>query len=274
MRPGPRHPLLALRRTETEALCAAEGLDGARRPVATPIPASSATGCATRCCRCSPRWPGATWCRCWPARPTCSPTSPTTSTAAAAALDVTDAPALRAAPPAAGPGRGAGLAAARAGRRAPAVDAATVERVLAVAAGEAVATEVAGGWRVRRSHQRLAWPAGRPLRPAPCDEPDGAGRDGLTRPVPYGRWRPIPAPTPAWAHRGQRRRSSPTGSPSSARRSPATTPGGPRCWSACSRAPSCSWPTWPGPSTCRWSSTSWPCPPTAAPPSRAAWSAS
>jgi tRNA(Ile)-lysidine synthase len=38
-------------------------------------------------------------------------------------------------------------------------DAAAVERVLAVARGEAVACEIAGGWRVRRSAQRLHWTA-------------------------------------------------------------------------------------------------------------------
>ena len=74
--------------------------------------------------------------------------------------------------------------------------------------------------------------------------------------------------------RRQRRTSCRTASPSSARRSPPTTRAGRRCWSACSRARSCSWPTWPAPSTCRSRSTSWPCRPTATPPRRAASSAS
>jgi tRNA(Ile)-lysidine synthase len=44
-------------------------------------------------------------------------------------------------------------------------DAAAVERVLAVADGEAVACQVAGGWRVSRSHNRLTLepPPDRPL---------------------------------------------------------------------------------------------------------------
>ena len=73
---------------------------------------------------------------------------PTCLDALAAALDPTDAAALAAAPPAAGPPGGAALAAAGAEQHPP--DAATVERVLAVARGEAVATEVGGGRRVRR----------------------------------------------------------------------------------------------------------------------------
>ena len=76
----------------------------------------------------------------------------------AAALDPTDARALAAAPPAAGPpGRArAGCAAAGPGgpeRHPP--DAAAAARVLAVARGEAVACEVAGGWRVARTGGRL-----------------------------------------------------------------------------------------------------------------------
>jgi tRNA(Ile)-lysidine synthase len=75
----------------------------------------------------------------------------------AQALDITDAKALAAAPPAvarravraylraAGPG----------GEERYPPDAAAVERVLAVARGEAVACELAGGWRVARRANRL-----------------------------------------------------------------------------------------------------------------------
>jgi tRNA(Ile)-lysidine synthase len=72
----------------------------------------------------------------------------------AAVLDPTDARALRVAEPALA--RRAVRAWLRGGTGAEhPVDAATVERVLAVAADEAVAAEVGGGWRVARTEGRL-----------------------------------------------------------------------------------------------------------------------
>jgi tRNA(Ile)-lysidine synthase len=74
----------------------------------------------------------------------------------AGALDPTDAPALAAAPlPLARRSVRHWIlsTAADADRHPP--DAATVERVLAVARGEATGCDVAGGWRVERSQQRL-----------------------------------------------------------------------------------------------------------------------
>ena len=67
------------------------------------------------------------------------------------------------------------------------------------------------------------------------------------------------------ADRGLAERDPRRGWPSSARRSPPTTPGARRSSSGCSRARSCSWPTSPAPSPCPSSSTSWRCRPTAAP---------
>lgn len=84
---------------------------------------------------------------------------------AAADLDPTSAAALAAAPVAvAGAAVRAWLAAAGVGDGYPA-DAAAVARVLAVARGDQVATEVLGGWRVARSHGRLSLAA-----PGPCKD--------------------------------------------------------------------------------------------------------
>lgn len=152
LRPGRRHPILALRRAETHALCAAEGLT----PVADPS-------------NDDPRF--------WRNRvrhevlplladvaerdvvPILARQADLLADEAdliaglAGGLDPTDARSLSTAP----------LPLARAAVRAwlrPTADgqppsAAAVERVLAVARGEVVATEVAGGWSVRRSAQRL-----------------------------------------------------------------------------------------------------------------------
>ncbi len=148
--PGPRHPILGPAPERDPRPCARPR---ASTPVEDPTNADpalpSATGSATRCCRCWPTSPGGTWCRCWPARPRCWPTTPTCVAALAAELDVTDARALAAAPVA------LARAAVRAWLRPTAAgqppSAAAVERVLAVARGEVVACEVAGGWRVQRS---------------------------------------------------------------------------------------------------------------------------
>ena len=79
MVPGPDHPLLAVRRAETHALCQVQGLEPWRtRPTRTG--ASCATASATSC---SP-WPApsraVTSCPSWPARPRCWPTRPGCST--------------------------------------------------------------------------------------------------------------------------------------------------------------------------------------------------
>ena len=92
----------------------------------------------------------------------------------AAGLDPTDARALAAAPPAlarravrswvraSGPG----------GPEQHPPDAAAVARVLAVARGEAVACELAGGWRVARTAGRLRL---EPIQAGRPDQPDDRG---------------------------------------------------------------------------------------------------
>jgi len=161
LRPGPRHPILALRRAETRALCVAVGLTpvedpsnddprfvrnrvrhevlplladiGGRDPV--PLLARQAELLAD----------DADW-----------------IDALAAGIDPTSAAGLRAAaPPLARAAVRRWLRPTAAGQP---PSAAAVERVLDVARGGAVATEVAGGWRVRRSRGRLRLepPPGRP----------------------------------------------------------------------------------------------------------------
>jgi len=153
MQPGPRRPILALRRADTEAICAALGWEPvvdpsnidpaftrnrvrhevlpllseiARRDV-VPLIARSAGH---------------------------SRSASTMVDALAAELDPTDANELSNSDP---------LLAARAiqmwirestGSEHP-VDQASIDRVLGVVAGDAVAAEVAGGWRVSRSGRRL-----------------------------------------------------------------------------------------------------------------------
>ncbi|MDY7105220.1 MAG: tRNA lysidine(34) synthetase TilS [Actinomycetota bacterium] len=150
---GRRRPLLGLRRTDTEAVCAVVGLEPVRDPsnddarfrrnrvrhevlpLLDDVAARDTVPLLGR---------HATWCA---------------EAAAfvdehAAALDVTDADALAAAPrivAAAAVRRW--LGAADAERHPP--DAATIDRVLAVAAGERRATEVGGGRRVARTARRL-----------------------------------------------------------------------------------------------------------------------
>jgi tRNA(Ile)-lysidine synthase len=77
----------------------------------------------------------------------------------AAELDPTDARALAGAPVALARAAVRSWLRPTAGGQPP--SAAAVERVLAVARGEVVATEVAGGWRVQRSAGRLALSAPR-----------------------------------------------------------------------------------------------------------------
>lgn len=152
MRPD-RRPLLRLRRHETAALCAALGL----RPVSDPTNADPAfrrnrvrhellpllddiagRDVAALLSRQAGLW-----------RQVADDLD-----RRAGAIDPTDAAALVGAPAVvAGAAVRRWLRACSLERHPP--DAATVERVLAVARGEAVAAEVGGGWRVARRHGRL-----------------------------------------------------------------------------------------------------------------------
>ena len=127
---GPRRPILGLRRHETGAAVPAAWACRRSTTRPTPTPSTAATGSATSCC---PSWttsPSATWWPSWPARPRSSGTRPTLLDGLAAALDPTDARALSAAPAALA--RRAVRRWLTAGCEHP-PDAATVERVLAVA---------------------------------------------------------------------------------------------------------------------------------------------
>lgn len=152
LRPGRRHPILALRRSETRALCAAEGLT----PVEDPSNDDPRFGRNRVRHEVLPLLAAVAGRDLVPvlARQAALLADDADLIAALAAeLDVTDARALAAAPVA------LARAAVRAWLRPTAAgqppSAAAVERVLAVARGEAVACEVAGGWRVRRSSGRL-----------------------------------------------------------------------------------------------------------------------
>ena len=74
MRPGTRHPILALRRAETRRPVLASGLTpSSTRP--TPTPGSCAIACAASCSRSSTRSPAVTSPPCSRAAPPCSPTT-------------------------------------------------------------------------------------------------------------------------------------------------------------------------------------------------------
>ncbi len=158
LRPGPRHPLLGLRRSETRGLCASLDLD----PVEDPSNADP------RFVRNRVRHEVLPLLAAVASRDPVPLLVRTAEVAAgdadlldqlAAGLDPADARALAGAPPPlaaravrrwlAGDGSGPGGAE----RHPP--DRATVDRVLAVAAGRAVACEVTGGWRVSRTGQVL-----------------------------------------------------------------------------------------------------------------------
>jgi tRNA(Ile)-lysidine synthase len=169
MRAGPAHPLLALRRSETRALCRSLGLD----PVCDP------SNDDRRFRRNRVRHE---------LLPLCSEIAGRDLVpvlARQAGVLATDTDLLDELAGAIDPADGAALAAApealarRAARRwlrhdgpyAP--DLAAIERVLGVARGEATATDVAPGWRVRRSGGRLSVaPIG-----ATADRPPGAPLD-------------------------------------------------------------------------------------------------
>ncbi len=164
IRPGPRHPILALRRAETVALCAGRGPRTRSPTPPTTTRRSSATGCATRCCPCSAEVAGRDLVPLLDRQADLVADVADHLRAEAAGLDVSDARALRAAPDA------LARVAVREWLRADHVerhppDAATVERVLAVARGEATATDVGRGRRVERSQGRL--------RLVPAAGPDG-----------------------------------------------------------------------------------------------------
>jgi len=149
MRPGPRRPLLALRRSETHGLCAALGLELVTDP----------SNLDRRHLRNAVRLdllPALSEAASRDLVPILTRQADLARDDAdlldslAAEIDPSDAKAVAAAPPA---------LARRALRswltESHPPDAATVERVLAVARGEATATDVGGGRRVERSHQRL-----------------------------------------------------------------------------------------------------------------------
>lgn len=152
LRPGPRHPILALRRAETRALCAAEGLD----PVADP------SNDDPRFVRNRVRH------EVLPMLADVAGRDPVPLLARQAELLADDADWIDALAAGLDPADPGALAAAAVPVARAAVrrwlrptaagqppSAAAVERVLGVARGDAVATEVAGGWRVRRSRGRL-----------------------------------------------------------------------------------------------------------------------
>lgn len=163
IRPGHRHPILALRRAETEALCAAEGL----HPVADPSnrdPAFLRNRVRHEVLPLLDELAGRDLVPVLGRQADLAADVADHLRAEAASLDVTEARTLRAAPEA------VARVAVREWLRADHVerhppDAATVERVLAVARGEATATDVGRGRRVERSHGRL--------RLVPSDGPDG-----------------------------------------------------------------------------------------------------
>jgi tRNA(Ile)-lysidine synthase len=148
LRPGPRHPILALRRSETRALCGAEGLTPVEDPSnddprflrnrvrheVLPLLADVAGRDVVAVL----------------ARQAALLADDADLVAALAAeVDVTDARALAAAPIALARAAVRAWLRPTAGGQPP--SAAAVERVLAVARGDVVACEVAGGWRVQRS---------------------------------------------------------------------------------------------------------------------------
>lgn len=152
LRPGPRHPILALRRAETRALCAAEGLTPVEDP-SNDDPRFLRTRVRHEVLPLLAEVAGRDLVPVLGRQAGLLADDADLIAALAADVDVTDARALATAP----------VALARAAVRAwlrPTADgqppsAAAVARVLAVARGEAVACEVAGGWRVRRSAGRL-----------------------------------------------------------------------------------------------------------------------
>lgn len=152
LRPGPRHPILALRRSETAALCAAQGMSPVEDP-SNADPRFVRNRVRHEVLPLLAEVAGRDLVPVLARQAGLLADDADLVAGLAAAVDPTDAAALAAAP------APLARAAVRAWLR-PTADgqppsAAAVERVRAVAAGDAVATEVAGGWRVRRSRGRL-----------------------------------------------------------------------------------------------------------------------
>ena len=149
MRPGPTKPLLALRRAETTALCAAVGLDPVRDP-SNDDPAHRRNRVRHEVLPLLDDVAGRDVVAVLARQAAVLRDEAELLDRLAAAVDPTDGRALAALPPA---------LARRAVRRLLAADhppgASAVERVLAVARREASACEVEGGRRVRRSGGRL-----------------------------------------------------------------------------------------------------------------------
>jgi tRNA(Ile)-lysidine synthase len=168
MRPD-THPLLALRRTETAGLCADLGLEPVQDP-SNADPAHRRNRVRHEVLPLLDEVAGRDVAAVVAAQATVVRDETALLDALAAAIDPTDARALRCAPTA---------LARRAVRRWLAdpypPDAAAVDRVLAVARGDARATDVPGGRHVRRTRGRLL--VDPPLPSAAMTVPgDGAGR--------------------------------------------------------------------------------------------------
>ncbi len=195
LRPGPAHPILGLRRSETVALCASEGLDVVVDP-SNDDPRFVRNRIRHEVLPLLADVAGRDLVPVLARQAELLADDADLLDALAAELDPTDARALAAAP------RPLARAAVRAwlrptgGGQPP--SAAAVERVLAVADGTHVATEVAGGWRVRRSAGRLHLDAA-----ALCLTARTRGRGGRVEPVPCPPWtssprRPIPRSVTSW----------------------------------------------------------------------------
>jgi tRNA(Ile)-lysidine synthase len=154
IRPGPRHPILALRRAETEALCSDQGLE----PVVDPTnvdPSFLRNRVRHEALPLLTELAGRDLVPLLDRQAGLLGDVADHLRAEAAAVDVTDAVGMRAVPvPVARVAVREWLRADHPERHPP--DAATVERVLAVARGEIVGTDVGRNRRVQRSQGRLA----------------------------------------------------------------------------------------------------------------------
>ena len=232
MAPGARHPLLGLRRSETHALCAAAGLE----------PVCDASNDDPAFVRNRVRHELLPLCAAVAGR---DPV-PLLVRQAGVLRDEVGADGLpgpgRAARPRRRPGGGGHhppVGASRALRRwlrgagdghPPSL--AEVDRVLDVAAGAAVGTELSGGRRVRRTAGRLRVEPERSTRVQPVTDEPGAGVPGAGRPERACR----PGPSPTSARCWSRRTNWPSGWPSWGPGSRRTTPTSRPCWWPCSRA--------------------------------------
>ncbi len=164
MRPGSRHPILALRRHETAQVCATSGIEPVRDP-SNKDPRFVRNRVRSELLPLCERIAGRDVVEVLARQATLMAGDADTLAAVADLADPTDAAALATAPE---------TVARRTvrswlrgdGPHPP--DAAAVERVLMVARGRAVATEVAGGTRIARSRGRLR------AVPTPADEPTAA----------------------------------------------------------------------------------------------------